>query len=98
MVGAIYKDNQGATQPPMNTVLNPAEFDETVWLKNKYTVPAFGTLVVHGRKVKMMMMNQSIWVLMQAPYLENGANLPTGPYVIGTYTKLEQRTLNNGFT
>ena len=30
MAHATYKDNKGATQPPMNTVLNPAELDEKV--------------------------------------------------------------------
>ena len=37
MEGATYKDNKGDTQPPMNTVFNPAELDEKVLLKNKCT-------------------------------------------------------------
>ena len=49
MVGAPYEDEEGMLRLPTNTAQNPATLDEKVKLKSKFTIQAFGTLIVHGR-------------------------------------------------
>ena len=47
MVGAPYEDEESMLRLPTNTAQNPATLDEKVKLKSKFTIPAFGTLIVH---------------------------------------------------
>ena len=48
MVGAALEE-EGATAIATNTAINPLELDEKVQLKERFTVPAFGTLVLQGK-------------------------------------------------
>ena len=73
---------------PTNTNQNPLDLDKKVLLKNKCTIPGFESVVVQGRTYQTMMMGYQLNVMMQAPYLEDRANLPVGVYVILTYLEL----------
>ena len=77
---------------PTNTNKNPLDLDEKIILKKKFTVPAFGTEIVHGVTQDTMMMGQKLRVMTQAPYPEDKANLPNGLYVLRTYTELKNGT------
>ena len=74
---------------PTNTNQNPLDLDEKVLLKNKCTIPGFDSIVVRGRTHWTMLMGYRLNVMMQAPYLEDRANLPVGVYVILTYSELQ---------
>ena len=86
MVGAETKE--GAAGFATNTTANPVSLDEKVKLKERFVVPAFGTLVLHGQTEWTMMLDHTLWVIMQAPYPEDQANLPNRLYVLSTYTQL----------
>ena len=73
---------------PTNTGENPTDLDELVLLKNKATIPAFESIILHCRTRKMMMMGYKLHVMTQATYPEDGTNLPKGVYVVKTYTEL----------
>ena len=73
---------------PTNTGENLTDLDELVLLKNKATIPAFESIILHSHTRKMMMMGYKLHVMTQATYLEDRANLPNGVYVVKTYTKL----------
>ena len=73
---------------PTNTGENPTDLDELVLLKNKATIPAFESIILHCRTRKTMMMGYKLHVMTQATYPEDGANLPNVVYVVKTYTKL----------
>ena len=94
MVGAPYKAEESMSRSPTNMAQNPATLDEKVKLKSKFIIPAFGTLIVHGRTECMIMMDRKLWVLTQAPYPEDRANLPNSLYVMGTCTELKPGSHN----
>ena len=73
---------------------NPTDLDELVLLKNKTTIPAFESIILHCRTCKTMMMGYKLHVMTQATYLEDGANLPNGVYVVKTYTELRDGSCN----
>ena len=73
---------------------NPTDLDELVLLKNKVTIPAFESIILHCRTSKMMMMGYKLHVMTQATYHEDQANLPNGVYVVKTYTKLRDGSRN----
>ena len=73
---------------PTNTGENPNDLDELVLLKNKATIPAFESIILHCRTCKMMMMGYKLHVMTQATYSEDGVNLPNSVYVVKTYTEL----------
>ena len=73
---------------PTNTGENPTDLDELVLLKNKATIPAFESIILHCCTRKTMMMGYKLHVMTQATYPEDGANLPNGVYVVKTYTEL----------
>ena len=73
---------------PTNTGKNPTDFDELVLLKNKATIPAFESIILHCRTRRTMMMGYKLHVMTQASYPEDRANLPNGVYVVKTYTEL----------
>ena len=79
---------------PTNTGQNPTDFDEIVFLKNKITIPAFETAVLHCRTHKMMMMGYKLHIMTQATYLEDRANLLNGVYMLKTNTKLHNGSHN----
>ena len=90
MVGAALEE-EGATAIATNTAVNPSELDEKVKLKEKFFVPAFGTLILQGRMEQTMMLDHVLRVITQAPYPEDEANLPNGLYILSTYTQLNPR-------
>ena len=73
---------------PTNTGKNPTDLDELVLLKNKVTIPAFESIILHFFTCRMMMMRYKLHVMTQATYLEDQANLLNGVYVVKTYTEL----------
>ena len=79
---------------PTNTGENPTDLDELVLLKNKATIPAFESIILHCCTCKMMMMGYKLHVMTQATYPEDRANLPNGVYVVKTYTKLHDGSHN----
>ena len=66
---------------PMNTGMNPSDLDKPILLKGKYTVPAFTSVIVHRQTKKTFMLGQHLNMMVQAPYVEDLANLPLGLYV-----------------
>ena len=66
---------------PTNTGMNPSDLDEPILLKGKYTVPAFTSVIVHRKTKKTFMLGQRLNIMVQAPYVEDLANLPVGLYV-----------------
>ena len=79
---------------PTNMSENLTDLDELVLLKNKATIPAFESIILHCRTHKMMMMGYKLHVMTQATYPEDGANLPKGVYVVKTYTELRDGSRN----
>ena len=79
---------------PTNTGENPTDLDELVLLKNKVTIPAFESIILHCHTRKTMMMGYKLHVMNQATYPEDRANLPNGVYVVKTYTKLRDGSRN----
>ena len=73
---------------PTNMGKNPTNLDELVLLKNKATIPAFESIILHCRTRRTMMMGYKLHVMTQASYPENRANLPNGVYVVKTYMEL----------
>ena len=79
---------------PTNTGENPTDLDELVLLKNKATIPAFESIILHCRTRKTMMMGYKLHVMTQATYPEDRANLPNGVYVVKIYTELHDGSHN----
>ena len=73
---------------PTNTGKNPTDLDELVLLKNKATIQAFESIILHCHTQRTMMMGYKLHVMTQASYLEDRVNLPNGVYVVKTYTEL----------
>ena len=79
---------------PTKTGENPTDLDKVVLLKNKATIPAFESIILHCRTCRMMMMGYKLHVMTQATYQEDQANLPNGVYVVKTYTELHDSSCN----
>ena len=79
---------------PTNTGENPTDLDELVLLKNKATILAFESIILHCRTLKTMMMGYKLHVMTQATYPEDRTNLPNGVYVVKTYTELRDGSRN----
>ena len=79
---------------PTNTGENRTDLDELVLLKNKVTIPAFESIILHCRTHRTMMMGYKLHVMTQATYPEDRANLPNGVYVVKTYTELRDGSRN----
>ena len=79
---------------PTNTGENPTDLDELVLLKNKVTIPAFESIILHCCTRKTMMMGYKLHVMTQATYPEDRANLPNSVYVVKTYTELRDGSRN----
>ena len=79
---------------PTNTGENPTDLDELVLLKNKVTIPAFESIILHCRTGRTMVMGYKLHVMTQATYPEDRVNLPNGVYVVKTYTELRDGSHN----
>ena len=89
----LNPEDYGMTMPT-NMDKNPTNLDELVLLKNKVTIPAFESIILHCRTHRTMMMGYKLHVMTQATYLEDWANLPNGVYVVKTYTELRDGSRN----
>ena len=89
----LNQEDYGMTLPT-NTGENPTDLEELVLLKNKATIPAFESIILHCHTHKTMMMGYKLHVMTQATYPEDGANLPNGVYVVKTYTELRDGSRN----
>ena len=79
---------------PTNTGENPTNLDKLILLKNKTTIPAFESIILHCRTHRTMMMGYKLHIMTQATYPEDRANLPNGVYVVKTYTELHDGSRN----
>ena len=89
----LNPEDYGMTMPT-NTGENPTDLDELVLLKNKATIPAFESIILHCCAHCTMMMGYKLHVMTQATYLEDHVNLPNGVYVVKTYTELHDGSRN----
>ena len=89
----LNPEDYGMTMPT-NTGKNPTDLDELVLLKNKVTIPAFESIILHCHTCRTMMMGYKLHVMTQATYLEDRANLLNGVYVVKTYTELHDGSRN----
>ena len=78
---------------PTNTGQKATNLDELVLLKNKATIPAFESIILHCR-TRRTMMGYKLHVMTQASYPEDRANLPNGVYIVKTYTELHDGSRN----
>ena len=76
---------------PTNTGENPTDLDKLVLLKNKATIPAFESIILHCCTHRTMMMGYKLHIM---KYLEDRANLPNGVYVVKTYIELHDGSRN----
>ena len=81
---------------PMNTGADPIDIDKVITLTEKFTLPAFASMIVKGRTKNTMMMGNKLHVMTQAPYYDDHANLPNGLYVCRSYTELKDESRNVG--
>ena len=56
---------------PTNMGENPTDSDELVLLKNKATIPAFESIILHCCTRRTMMMGYKLHVMTQATYQED---------------------------
>ena len=89
----LNPEDYGMTMPT-NTGENPTDLDELVLLKNKDTIPASESIILHCHTCQTMMMGYKLHVMTQATYLEDRVNLPNGVYVVKTYTELQDGSRN----
>ena len=66
----LNPEDYGMTMPT-NTGENPTDLDKLVLLKNKVTIPAFKSIILHCRTHWTMMMGYKLHVMTQASYLED---------------------------
>ena len=66
----LNPEDYGMTMPT-NTGENPTDLDELVLLKNKVTIPAFESIILHCHACQTMMMGYKLHVMTQATYLED---------------------------
>ena len=86
-------EDYGMTMPT-NTGENPTDLDKLILLKNKTTILAFESIILHCHTRRTMMMGYKLHVMTQATYPEDQANLPNGVYVVKTYTELHDGSRN----
>ena len=61
-------------------------------MKNKTTIPAFETAILHCHTKKTMTKGYKLHVMTQATYLGDRPNFPNGVYVVKTYIELHDRS------
>ena len=74
---------------PTNMGGDPIDIDKVVTLTEKFTLPAFTSMIVKGQTKNSVMMGRKLHVMTEAPYYEDHAKLPNGLYVCQSYTKLK---------
>ena len=79
---------------PTNTVQNPIDLDEPVLLKDKVTILAFASQIVHVRTQKTFMKGHCLNVMVQPPYPEDRVKLPVGLYVQQVYMEMKDGSQN----
>ena len=79
---------------PTNMGENPTDLDELILLKNKTTIPAFESIILHCHTCCTMMMGYTLHVMTQATYPADRVNLLIGVYVVKTYTELHDSSRN----
>ena len=79
---------------PTNTGQNPIDLDEPVLLKDKVTILAFASQIVHVQTQKTFMKGHHLNVMVQPPYLEDRAKLPVGLCVQWVYTEMKDSSQN----
>ena len=79
---------------PTNTGQNLIDLEEPVLLKDKVTIQAFASQIVHIRTQKMFMKGHRLNVMVQPPYPEDRVKLPVGLYVQWVYTEMKDGSQN----
>ena len=79
---------------PTNTGQNPIDLDKPVLLKDKVTILAFASQIVHVRTQKTFMKGHHLNVMVQPLYQEDKAKLPVGLYVQRVYTEMKDGSQN----
>ena len=74
---------------PTNTAEDPLDLDKKVLLADKFTIPGFQSVIIHGRTQRTMMMGHRLNVMMQAPYSDDKADLSNWLYIMRMYTELK---------
>ena len=100
MVVAGNRDDQMRAFPN-NISKNPLNFDKKVWMKDKFTIPAFGTLIVRGWTEETMMLGRIWrWLLKHPTQNTVPISLGNGLYVMGVFTELKDSShhVRNGTT
>ena len=72
----------------------PKDLDEPVLLKDKVTIPAFASQIVHIQTQKIFMKGHHLNIMVQPPYPEDRAKLPKGLYVQQVYTEIKDSSQN----
>ena len=80
---------------PTNTGQNPTDLDETVLLKDRATIPAFASQIVHVQTQKTFRKGHHLNIMVQLPYPEDKAKLPVGLYVQHMYTEMKEGSQNS---
>ena len=87
-------DTDPGIEYPTNMGQNPINLDELVLLKDKVTILAFASQIVHIRTQKTFMKGHHLNVMVQPPYPEDRAKLPVGLYVQRVYTEIKDGSQN----
>ena len=74
---------------PTNTGRNPIDLDEKLLLKKKQVLLPFLNMMVHCKTWETQMQGYKLHVMTHAPYPEDKFSLPSGIYVLKTYTELK---------
>ena len=72
-IHAMVSETDPSVEYPTNTGQNPMDLDEPVLLKDKVTIPAFASQIVHIQTQKMFMKGHCLNVMIQPPYPEDKA-------------------------
>ena len=73
---------------------NPIDLDKPVLLKDKVTIPAFASQIVHIQTQKTFMKGHCLNIMVQPPYPEERAKLPVGLIVQQVYTEMKDGSQN----
>ena len=87
-------DTNEGIKYPTNMGQNSTDLDEPVLLKDKVTILAFTSQIVHIPTQKTFMKGHCLNVMVQPPYPEDRAKLPMGLYVQRVYTEMKDKSQN----
>ena len=74
---------------PTNTRRNPIDLDEKLLLKKKQVLLPFSNMMVHCKTRQTQMQEYKLHVMIHTPYREDKSSLPSGVYMLETYTELK---------